>query len=501
MLTRRSDSPIDLDDILRDAPSDSDSPLDTWGPLAKQVLGASMRHRLDPSQPLVKFGRFEAIGTCGAGGHGYVFRVHDPELERSVALKLCRLRSPEAAQALVREAKTLAQLSHPNIVKVYELGNIDANVFLVMELGESSLEELIKTRPPWELIVDIFRAAGRGLAAAHEKLVHGDFKPANVLLVADSHPLIADFGLARVVHEHQGEAGREALRRRTGTLLYMAPEVLRGRPSDRLADQWSFAVSLWQALDHGELPFQGVTSEQVLRAIENGPPREVNRNVPAAVRGVVRRALSIDPSERYADMDAFVRALDRLHMPSSTPRTAGWIAFGVALGGALTGGFATMVLGPASDAAASVDVPTTVELPEPSEVSKPIELPYPHNLLSPCAMGDEEMSIDDEKLLETCTQIRNGQLESAQTGWDNTYNEKRVSGDVSELAEHTLIVARTFVDHAIVTSHAGPEDARKAARLGDRWAGRAADLIDPREGLKDPRVSVIRTRATPLLPR
>jgi hypothetical protein len=498
LLTRRSDSPIDFGAFLRDAPSDSDSPLDTWGPLAKEVVGASMRHRLDPSQPLVKFGRFEAIGTCGAGGHGYVFRVHDPVLERSVALKLCRLRSPAAAEALVREARTLAKLSHPNIVRLYELGNIDENVFLVMELGEGSLEELIRTRPPWEVIVDIFIEAGQGLAAAHREIVHGDFKPANVLLDAEGHALIADFGLARVVHEHQPEAGREALRRRTGTLLYMAPEVLLGRAGSRFSDQWSVAVSLWQALDHGQVPFPGVTTEQVLRAIESGPPRAANPNVPAAVRAVVRRALSIDPSERYADMNEFVRALVRLRTPSSVPRTVGWVAFGVALGSTLVGGLAVVVLGPARDAAASVDVPTSVELPEPSEVSEPIELPYPHNLLSPCAMGDEEVSFDDEELLRVCTQIRNGQLDSAQTGWENAF-DKRLSGDRVALAEATLIVARTFVDHAIVTSHAGPEDARKAAWRSKWWADDAASLIDPREGPEDPRVSEIKARAKPLL--
>jgi serine/threonine protein kinase len=486
--THRSDGLVDLTGILRDATSDTpmDTSLDTWGPLAKEVIGAVMRHHRDPSEPLVTFGRFEAIGTCGAGGHGYVFRARDPALDRPVALKLCRLRRPEAAEALVREAKTLAKLSHPNIVRVYELGHHGDDVFLVMELveGGSTLEDLIARRPPWEVCIDVFREAGQGLAAAHgEEIVHGDFKPANVLLDADQHPLIADFGLARVVHEHEPEAGREALRRRTGTLLYMAPEVLRGHAADRLADQWSFAVSLWQALDHGQVPFPGVTTEQVLAAIENGP-REVNPNVPAAVRAVVRRGLSIDPSERYADMDEFVRALDRLRTPSSVPRTAGWIAFGVALGGALASGLAVLVLGPASHAAALVDVPTQIELPEP------IELPYPHNLTSLCAMGDEEMSIDDEKLLKTCKQIRHGQLDSAQTVWQNAYNE-RLSGDRLKLTEATLIVARTFVDHAKRTKHSGPEDAVNAAWHGLGWARIAADLISPHEGMGDPRVDEI----------
>jgi serine/threonine protein kinase len=208
------------------------------------------------------------------------------------------------------------------------------------------------------------------------------------------------------------------------------------------------------------------------KAIDNGPPWEINPNVPV----VVRRGVSIE-------------------RPSSLRRTASWIAFGVALGGTLAGGLALLVLGPASDATASVDV----ELPEPSKVTKPIELPYPHNLTSPCAMGDEEMSIADEELLETCTRIRNGQLVSADTGWDKAVN-KRLSGDRVALIEATLIVARTFVDHAIVTQHAGPEDAAEAARLGDRWAVEAAYWIDPREGLNDPRVSPIRTRAKPLLP-
>lgn len=356
---------------------------------------------------------------------------------------------------------------------------------------------LIAQRPPWEVIVGVLCEAGRGLAAAHrEAITHGDFKPDNVL---DAHgrPRVADFGLARVWLEHELEPGaREQLRRRTGTLGYMAPEVLDGHACTPKADQFSFCVTMLQALNHGAPPFPGYRSEAVLHAIKNNPLPEIKQAVPSALRKLVKRGLSIDPSKRFANMDELLAALDRVRAPSSGGRTAGWIGFGVALGGTLACGLALLVLGPASDATASADV----ELPEPSEVSEPIELPYPHNLTSPCAMGDEGVSIADEKLLKTCTQIRNGQLESAQTGWENAHDE-RSSGDRVALIEATLIVARTFVDHAIVTLHAGPEDAREAARRGNGWAIEAAHLIDPHEGLNDPRVSPILTRVKPLLPR
>jgi serine/threonine protein kinase len=427
-----------------------------------------------------------------------VIRARDPKLDRLVALKLCRVGSPEAAQRLVCEARALAKLSHPNIVTIHDLNDDGDRVFLVMELIEDgdTLAALIAERPPWEVIVDALREAGRGLAAAHrEAITHGDFKPDNVL---DAHgrPRVADFGLARVWLEHEHEPGaREQLRRRTGTLGYMAPEVLDGQACTPKADQFSFCVTMLQALNHGALPFPGYRSEAVLHAIKNNPLPEIKQAVPSALRKIVKRGLSIDPSKRFANMDELLAALDRVRAPSSGGRTTGWIAFGVALGSTLAGGLALIVLGPASDATASVDV----ELPEPSKVSEPIELPYPHNLVSPCAM-DEEVSIADEELLKTCTQIRNGQLESAQTGWEHERN-RRLSGDRVALVEATLIVARTFVDHAVVTQHAGPEDAREAARRGNTWARYAANLIDPHEGLNDPRVSPILTRVKPLLPR
>ncbi len=429
VLSTRDDTPdrlIDWVSILRDSSNSGSDPFaDEIDPRVEEVILAAERHHRDPSEPLVKIGRFEALGSCGAGGHGVVFRARDPKLDRQVALKVCRLRSPEAAQALVREARTLAKLTHPNIVRVYDIDDHGDEVFLVMELIESgsTLEDLIRERPPWQVIVDVMREAGRGLAAAHEQtdskpaIIHGDFKPANVLITADGHALVADFGIGRLVLEHEPEATREQLRRRTGTPPYMAPEVLRGHPSDRKADQYSFSVTLFQALGYGKLPYAGVTSQGVLRAIENSPLPELEQAVPAALRKIVRRGMALDPSKRFADMNELLDALDRVAGPTSSgPRTAGWIAFGIALGSMLVGGLVVLMPEPSSEAAAA-EVPSPAEVvPEPSEVSKSIELPYPHNLPSMCAMGDEEVSITDEELLKTCRQIRNGQLDSAQTG-------------------------------------------------------------------------------------
>lgn len=552
MATRRHNS--DKGHARPETPSE----LDSWDELAQRVGVKGALYLHDPAVfSRIKIGRFDAQVEIGRGGFGIVFKALDPKLKRWVALKLCLTRSQTAIEDLIHEAQVLAALDHPNIVAVLEPGEFEGSAFFAMPYidGQNVRQFAKRTpRPTWWEILDVFIGVASGLAAAHgarPPIVHGDVKPSNILLDRDDFARIADFGLARRMIEDADASEQEGLRHRAGTLCYMAPEVLEGEPGDALSDQFSFCVALFETLDGGVLPFVGDTSAELLDDIKHTEVQFEDPSIPNRILAVLRIGLSENPRDRFPDMKTLRAELIRLRRsapdesllddppddaddagpdepppshettpnkpptdaplgewmpavvsggssitpPSSVRRIASLIAFGVALGGSLVGGLALLVLGPASDATASVDV----ELPEPSEVSKPIELPYPHNLISPCAMGDEEVSLADEELLKTCTQIRNGQLISADTGWQSA-RDKRLSGDRVALIEATLIVARTFVDHAIVTQQAGPKDAETAARYGNDWARKAANWIDPHEGLNDPRVSPILTRAKPLLP-
>ena len=273
----------------------------------------------DDSPPL--FDRFELLDTVGYGGYGCVFKARDPKLNRVVAIKRCMSESPCAATILLSEAQTLAQLSHPNIITIHESGKDDEDVFFVMEyVSGGSLEAFAfadEHERPWRALVPIFVGAARGVAAAHEAgVVHGDIKPANILLHEDLRPRVADFGLARIVGVPTLMPGA------VGTLAYAAPEVLAGQIRNERSDQWSFFVTLWHCLE-GELPFVNPdadaewqlwsSEEAVLRAIDAWPgPSSLRVDVPESLRELLRVGLSRDPGDRFPDMHAVARELSEL---------------------------------------------------------------------------------------------------------------------------------------------------------------------------------------------
>jgi serine/threonine protein kinase len=273
------------------------------------------------------------IERIGQGAMGVVYAAYDPELDRRVALKLLR---PEGRhlehlrRRLLREAQALARLSHPNVVSVHDVGTCGDGLFLAMDLVEgTTLAEWLHTPRPWREVLRVFVEAGRGLAAAHAAgLVHRDFKPANVLVGHHGQVRVTDFGLASTsgkpdeplpLAELQREpldplATRSPGLTRTGAVLgtpaYMAPEQLQGR-ADALSDQFSFCVALHEAL-HGERPFQGDSSEALIRAAWEGRVRAPTREakVPAWVRRAVRRGLRARPEERFPSMEALLAVLD-----------------------------------------------------------------------------------------------------------------------------------------------------------------------------------------------
>jgi formylglycine-generating enzyme required for sulfatase activity len=311
-------------------------------------------------------GRYVILERVGNGAMGVVYGAYDPELDRKIALKLLRGigagAAPLARARMMREAKAMARLSHPNVAAVHDVGvSQDDRVFLATEFlsGGTVRAWLEAAQRPWREIVAVFVAAGRGLAAAHaEGLVHRDFKPDNVLLDKDGRARVVDFGLARnieaaEVESKNGGGGTVDLGRavsdvvasptpssapprydpnlttgidmspsdkldkltRTGALMgtpaYMAPEQFLGEPTDERTDQFSFCVALYEAL-FGQRPFEGDSLLALSASVTTGifRPLPKDREVPAWIRRAVLRGLRIQREERYPSMGALLTALE-----------------------------------------------------------------------------------------------------------------------------------------------------------------------------------------------
>ncbi|MCA9705578.1 MAG: serine/threonine protein kinase [Myxococcales bacterium] len=274
-------------------------------------------------------GRYVVLGLVGRGGMGVVLRAFDPRLDRKIALKLLHgSSSPDAQARLQREAQALARLSHPNVIRVHDVGAHEGRVFLAMELvtGQTLADWLRAGPREWREVVRVMSLAGEGLAAAHAAgLVHRDFKPANVLLGDDGQVKVTDFGLARAHAEAPGlepptapsrldldSASLDATLTRTGALVgtpaYMAPEQRRGEPCGPKADQFSLCVALHEAL-HGQLP---PASSYADASPPHGPalgrwPRRLER--------LIATGLALDPRDRHPSMRHLVQALDAVLHP------------------------------------------------------------------------------------------------------------------------------------------------------------------------------------------
>ncbi len=303
----------------------------------------AIRSRLFPTQAReLVIGRYRVDRRLGAGGMGVVFAAHDPELQREVALKLLHPEPGEEgrnATRLLREARAMAKLAHPNVVAVFDVGEHGDRVFVAMELvaGRSLDLWLTDRERDWPEVLDVFVQAARGLAAAHRAgLVHRDFKPENVLMGEDGRVRVGDFGLARE-HDEELEITAEVLDVRNhavtrtgaivGTPAYMSPEQFDGGPIDARSDQFSFCVALWEAL-FGRRPFAGRNLRALQRSVSEGEVRAPPpTNVPPRVLAALRRGLSVDPDERFPDMDALAAEL----APPSRRPLIGWAIGGLGL--------------------------------------------------------------------------------------------------------------------------------------------------------------------------
>ncbi len=298
------------------------------GRQARQQAGPRARAGL-----LARIGRFTILGRLGEGAMGIVYAAYDDKLDRKVAVKVLAndsvRREPQARERLLREAQAMARVSHPNIVTVHEVGDHDGEVFIAMEFVRGdNLASWLREDRPWRTRVEVLIQAGRGLAAAHAVgLVHRDFKPANVLVGSDGAVKVLDFGLARAIDREPLPESPPLLRTavttsldadltHTGAILgtpaYMSPEQHMGAPSTAQSDQFSFCVSLYEAL-YNQHPFDSsnllALTYAVTRGKFNDPP--FGSPVPTAVFSVLIRGLAVDPKDRFPSMVELLSALQR----------------------------------------------------------------------------------------------------------------------------------------------------------------------------------------------
>ncbi len=289
-------------------------------------------------------GRYVVLDRLGTGGMGVVYTAYDPELDRRLAVKLLQVEfgAAHGQKGLLREAQAMARLSHPNVVAVHDVGTFGANrVFVAMELvkGRTLREWMTEAKRSWREVWQVFRHAGEGLAAAHAAgLIHRDFKPDNVLVAEDGRVRVTDFGIARTetdASEPSQPFAVPSTRALTststtagpsaGTPAYMAPEQHAGQAGDGRADQFSFGVTLYEAL-YGARPFNG----EALRARRFGlPPPPSGSAVPAWVHRIVARTLSENPEKRFATMRELLQAMG--HDPAIARRRWRLAAGSVAL--------------------------------------------------------------------------------------------------------------------------------------------------------------------------
>ena len=307
-----------------------------------------------PGPEPIRIGRYVVLGHLGEGAMGVVYSAYDESLDRKVALKLLRGRRGNDRQGrirLQREAQALAQLSHPNVVQVYDVGEWSGQDFITLEfIRGQNLRGWLSARPrAWPEVLETFVQAGRGLAAAHAAgLIHRDFKPENVLIAEDGRVRVADFGLAlpigsesEVPPEPQvSQSGRSVIRvtaegMLVGTPAYMAPEQFLHRPADARTDQFAFCAALFEAL-YGYRPFAGETIAEISRRVLLGemlaPPTRTP--VPQWVADTIVRGMASEPERRFPTMDALLAELTRDRTKGR--RRLAWLAGGAAaIAGAL----------------------------------------------------------------------------------------------------------------------------------------------------------------------
>jgi serine/threonine protein kinase/Flp pilus assembly protein TadD len=282
---------------------------------------------------LTRLGPYEILAKLGAGGMGEVYRARDTRLDREVAIKVLPeeyAQDPTALSRFQREARAVAQLSHPNILTLFDIGTDQGRAYAVMELLQGqTLGGRIKQGPlDWRSAVAIATAVADGLSLAHSKgIIHRDIKPENIFLTSDGAVKILDFGLARMEHKGASTEGPPAtLTLQTeqgvimGTVCYMSPEQVRGQTADARSDVFSFGALLYEMLT-ARRPFDGESGADVMAAILNNPPPALSQsgqNRPVELDRIVQRCLEKKPAQRFPSARELAAALRSISQAAVT---------------------------------------------------------------------------------------------------------------------------------------------------------------------------------------
>jgi serine/threonine-protein kinase len=322
-----------------------------------------------PIGPGTQLGQYEVQDFIGQGAMGFVYRAYHKHLERTGAVKVLQgiAPDPDTTARFRHEAQAIAQMRHPNIVNVYDFGEHEGVPYMIIEYipGGSLANRLSQGKPDTSTALKYLRGIAAGLDHAHGLgIVHRDVKPANVLLEKDDTPVLADFGLAKLL---QGSSLKSMTGVTTGTPAYMAPEQVTGSKVGPAADRYALASIAYEMLT-GEIPFAGEGLMELLYAHvhrEPSPPSALNRSLGPRVDAVIMRGLAKDPSARWESGIAMVDALAAALTNRPEPAAARTLVMAPAPIAASRG---------AATAATAVIAPESVEAEAPSD---PMAVAYP----------------------------------------------------------------------------------------------------------------------------
>ena len=311
-------------------PAEPVAEADAGAPAAPPSEAARPTREELQAQKLVgrELGNFRIVGLLGLGGFGAVYRAFDKSLHRQVAIKVLPVAvaraGKEKIQRFLLEARAAAKLSHPNIVTVHQICQVEGIYFIVMELVDGhSLAQMVRAKrlSPQEA-TRIITEASRGLAHAHKRgLIHRDIKPGNIMITSDGQVKMTDFGLARDIFRDSDDTDSG---RAVGTPLYMSPEQCDGEEGDSRSDVYSMAATYYVGLTRRP-PYEGRNTEAVMNHHRFDPPpdpREIIPTLPAAVFRIIEKAMAKEPDDRYQTAGEFLSALEGLDFESLDPNAS-----------------------------------------------------------------------------------------------------------------------------------------------------------------------------------
>jgi serine/threonine protein kinase len=378
-------------------------------------------------------GRYRLDQLIGAGGFGQVWRGFDPELRRSVAIKISRpdrISTPDRIEHFLQEARRVAQLKHPGIVPIHDVGRDERLCFIVSDLieGKNLAEIIARNRPNQHDVARLLAEVADSLEYAHQQgFVHRDVKPSNILLGEDGRVFLTDFGIAATVDELAGEN-----RQSVGTLAYMSPEQLRGESLDRRTDIYSLGVVLYELLA-GEPPFRAnnpAELRQQILASQGAPARQINGSVSPELDAICIKAMAAERVQRH---QSAAELASNLRQAVGPKRGSVWPIFaGVALLTVLLSGLGWWLVKQETEAAKKEASPTI----EQGQAVMDEGMAELGKTLPPLAI---------EKPEKTALQQRPFDLSLTKTGFDLSGQELS-NDDYGRLGKHASLLSLSLAD-------------------------------------------------------